>query len=185
MISKRKARELALRVLYEAEIGKGRLEDILTQAQQEANLPAVQEDYADRLVRGVWQGRREIDGRVGPLIREYDYSRIAAVDRNVLRIAAYELYEEPAIPPAVTINEAIEIAKKFSTAESGRFVNGVLGRLLQDSPKAHWDPQSAPAEEREELVHEPEPEVETEVVPEDAEEAKQARRFGWVLRSED
>src|SRR5690349_7281417 len=93
-------------------------------------------------------------------IPDYDFNRIAAIDGNILRIAAYELFFEPGIPPAVTINEAIEIAKKYSTAESGKFVNGILGRLLADSPKANWDPASAPAEEIEEPSTEPEYEIE-------------------------
>jgi transcription antitermination factor NusB len=76
-------------------------------------------EYAMKLVRGVRGSLFRLDARIIPVLKDYDYNRLAVVDRNLLRIATFELLEEAAIPPAVTINEAIEIAKKYSTAESG------------------------------------------------------------------
>ena len=73
----------------------------------------------------------------------YTVDRLTAVDRNVLRVATWELFHLAYIPPVVTINEAIEIAKKYATAESGRFVNGVLGTMLKRSPKRDYDPKTA------------------------------------------
>jgi N utilization substance protein B len=185
--SKRRAREAALRALYEIELGHARLQEALDQSLAFADLTPELAQYTERVVRGIREKLPIIDQRIAPLIHDYDYSRIAVVDRNVLRIATYELLEEPAIPPAVTINEAIEIAKRFSTAESGRFVNGVLGSLLQETPKANWDPRTAPPEYQEEPAPpEPEPEIEEEVVEEGSQEAKTAQRFGvWKLRSGD
>lgn len=153
--------------------------------EQEAHFD--QRAYAEKVTRGFHEHSEQIDGMLSERIPDYDFSRIAAIDRNVLRMAAYELFYEPAIPPAVTINEAIEIAKKYSTAESGRFVNGVLGRLLADSPKANWDPASAPAEDVEEPPAEPEPEMEIEerfVEAGSDEERSLARIAGWKLKSD-
>jgi N utilization substance protein B len=184
--SKRKAREAALRALYEIEVGHADVASAIEVTLEEANLPPEVAAYAEKLIRGVKMNLPAIDRAVSPLIREYDFKRIAVVDRNVLRIAAYELLELPEIPPAVTINEAIEIAKRYSTAESGKFVNGVLGALLKQTPKANWDPSAAPPEDDELVMEDPEPEIEEEVVQEGSEEAKVATRYGiWTLRSGD
>lgn len=182
--SKRKAREAAMRALYEIEIGHTDTNSALEVVLEEAQLPSDMAAYAERLVRGIRGSIAIIDHKLATIIKDYDYSRIAAVDRNVLRVAAYELLEIPEIPPAVTINEAIEIAKRYSTAESGKFVNGILGRLLQDSPKSNWDPSTAPTEVDEDIEEEVEPEVVEEVVDEASEAGKLAAKFGtWKLRS--
>ena len=73
--------------------------------------------------------RAEIDQIIQKNARNYEFSRLSAVDRNILRVGTYELLKCPDVPPAVAINEAIEIAKKFSTDESGKFVNGVLDNI--------------------------------------------------------
>ena len=73
--------------------------------------------------------REEIDGRIDTVTQNYELERLSTVDRNILRIAAFEMFHCLDIPPIVSINEAIEIAKRFGTEESGRFVNGVLDRL--------------------------------------------------------
>lgn len=188
--SRRKGREAALRALYQLDIiqGTSSTPSILKQVLEELELNDDQAQFAERVVNGVrGPERREIDRKLSMIITEYDFERVAAVDRNVLRIAAYEILHEPAIPPAVTINEAIEIAKKYSTAESGRFVNGILGKLVSESPKANWDRATAP-EEIEETSTEPEPEMEVveETIEAESEEAqKLAKTFGWKLRSED
>jgi N utilization substance protein B len=183
--SKRKAREAAMRTLYEIELGHADTNTALQMTLDEANLPPDMAAYAERLVRGTRTNAAVIDHKLASIIKDYDFNRIAAVDRNVLRVAAYELLEVPEMPPAVTINEAIEIAKRYSTAESGKFVNGVLGRLLEDSPKYNWDSATAPAEV-DELLDEEEPEVVEEVVEETSDEGKLASKFGtWKLRAGD
>ena len=181
--SRRKAREAALRALYEIELGHSRVEDAAVMAADAMGLSPDLGEYALRLVQGVRRELDRLDGIIGPLLRDYDSSRLAAIDRNLIRLAAYELLEEPAIPPAVTINEAVEIAKRYSTAESGKFVNGVLGRLLRDTDKATWDPDKAPIEfEPEEPIFEEETiEIEETTIQADSPEAKTARRHGWVL----
>jgi transcription antitermination protein NusB len=184
--SRRKARETVLRALYEVEIGKLDPGAVIREGIEAVQLPPEIAAYAERAFNGVREHQEEIDSRLSSLLIEYDFNRIAAVDRNVMRIAAFEMFYEPAIPPAVTLNEAIEIAKKYSTAESGKFVNGVLGRLLKDSPKANWDPATAPKEEPEEIYHEPEPEVVEETIEAGSEEEKKLSKIGgWKLRTED
>ncbi|CAN5627004.1 hypothetical protein BH11ARM2_BH11ARM2_05390 [soil metagenome] len=185
--SRRAARRVALQVLYEIEIGGTPLDEAIHEAMMDAHLSPDLEAFAERLARGVMAERGVLDDLIGPLLTNFELPRLAAVDRNVLRIGAYEIYREPAIPPAVSLNEAIELAKTYSTAESGKFVNGVLGKLLKGSPKANWNPETAPAEfeEPEEIIKEPEAPIEEETVEADSEEGKTARRYGWILRSND
>lgn len=142
--------------------------------------------FARALASGTWKGRVALDRAISPKIPDYDYGRLAAVDRNVMRLALYELNEYPYIPPAVTINEAVEMAKKYSTAESGKFVNGVLGTLLASSPKASFDAKTAPADpdlgEAERIFHAPKVEIEEETVEADSEQGKIVNRFGWTIK---
>ena len=86
-------------------------------------------DFAEPLVRGVLENIKEIDNRIQNLAANWDLSRMAGVDRAILRLAAYEIIHREDIPPVVAINEAVDIAKKFSTDESGKFVNGILDNM--------------------------------------------------------
>ncbi len=102
---------------------------------EEKQLPAPTVDdltvrgFAEPLVRGVLENRDEIDQRLGQLATNWDLHRMAGVDRNILRLAAHEMMHREDIPPVATINEAVDIAKRFSTDESGKFVNGILDKL--------------------------------------------------------
>ena len=181
--SRRKAREAALRALYEIEISNNWVGDAIQEAATNADLDETMRAYHETLVWGVERERKWLDGELEPLLHDYGIDRLAAVDRNVLRLAAYEISFEPSIPPAVTVNEAVEIAKKYSTAESGRFVNGVLAKYLQKSAKANWTAESAPPEQTEEPPSEVEPEETAEMVAEDSPEAVEARKIGaWRLK---
>ncbi len=93
--------------------------------------PEVRE-FAIELARGVIENAKEIDARIAARLDNYDFSRLSVVDRNVLRLAVYEMFHRDDVPPVVCINEAIEISKRFGTTESGRFVNGVLDKLKAD-----------------------------------------------------
>jgi transcription antitermination protein NusB len=185
-VSRRKARETALRVLYEIELGKPNVAEAIEAAVIDTEISHDLADYMQRLVLGVREHRWALDGLIGRYLKDYDVTRLAVIDKNVLRIAAYELLHVPEIPPAVSINEAIEIARRFSTQESGKFVNGVLGNLLSETPKANWDPATAPVEfspEPKETV--PEVEVEElEVTPEDETFRAASRVGGWKIRTE-
>ena len=93
--------------------------------------PRVRE-FAQPLIDGMNAHLAEIDERIRRYAENYEFRRIAAVDRNVLRLAIYEMSFRDDIPPVVSINEAIELAKKFGGAESGRFVNGILDRVRKE-----------------------------------------------------
>ena len=89
-------------------------------------------DFALPLVEGVLKNRQETDERISRYAENYELGRLAVVDRNILRLAIYEMLHREDIPPVVSINEAIEIAKRFGTEESSRFVNGILDRVKLD-----------------------------------------------------
>jgi N utilization substance protein B len=84
---------------------------------------------AEALARGAWASREQADEAIRAVARHWTLERIAAVDRNVLRLGYYELAREPQTPPAVVIDEAVELAKRFGEADSGAFVNGVLDAI--------------------------------------------------------
>lgn len=85
--------------------------------------------FCEGLIHGTLQNRRDIDAELSRVMINWSLHRLAAVDRNILRMAVYEFRYRNDIPPVVTINEAIDIARKFSTADSGKFVNGILDRI--------------------------------------------------------
>lgn len=156
-----------------------------------SEVKALFEGFARLLAEGTWKERRDIDVGIDHCTPGYDVDRLAQIDRNVLRVAAWELHNIPYIPPAVTINEAVEIAKKYSTAESGRFVNGVLSTMLQRTEKTSWDPSKAPADPdlpavREALKRTKKTVVAVETVEEGSDEAKTVQRYGiWQVKSDE
>jgi N utilization substance protein B len=89
-------------------------------------------EFAEPLIRGALEHREESDALIRKYCKNWDLPRIAAVDRNVLRLAIYEMLHREDIPPVVSINEAVDIAKRFSTEDSGRFVNGILDSVKKE-----------------------------------------------------
>jgi len=85
--------------------------------------------FAEPLIRGTLEHRDAIDKQIKNHVKNWELHRIAAVDRNIMRLAIYEMFYRDDIPPVVSINEAVDIAKKFSTQDSGKFVNGVLDKI--------------------------------------------------------
>ncbi len=88
--------------------------------------------FAEPLIRGAIQHRDVIDEQIMKHVKNWELHRIAAVDRNILRLAIYEMLHREDIPPVVSINEAVDIAKKFSTQDSGKFVNGILDKIRSE-----------------------------------------------------
>jgi len=88
--------------------------------------------FSEPLIRGVLQHRDAIDEHIKKHAKNWDFHRIAVVDRNVMRLAIYEMLHREDIPPVVSINEAVDIAKKFSTEDSGKFVNGILDKIRSE-----------------------------------------------------
>ncbi len=99
------------------------------------------EKFAEPLIRGTLAHRPEIDEKIKQYAQNWDLHRMAVVDRNVLRLAIYEMMHRTDIPPVVSINEAVDIAKKYSTDESGRFVNGILDKVKGDLLRPARAPQ--------------------------------------------
>ncbi len=128
---RRKARECALQMLYQQELSKcSALKAI--QLYWESNPPTDDaRRYADELVHGIENHRIEIDGQIAENSMNWKLSRMAAVDKNILRIAVYELKYRSDVPSKVAINEAVEIAKRFGNADSGAFVNGILDNIAR------------------------------------------------------
>ncbi|MFM1770713.1 MAG: transcription antitermination factor NusB [Verrucomicrobiota bacterium] len=156
MGKRREARERAVQFLFQHDLNPPEnLEEALAQFWESQRAAAIAEDkgkatwgqkvelppptadeeamrlFAEPLIRGALQHREEADTLIRKYCKNWDLPRIAAVDRNILRLAIYEMLHREDVPPVVSINEAVDIAKKFSTQDSGRFVNGIL-----DSVKA-------------------------------------------------
>jgi N utilization substance protein B len=126
MGKRRKARELVLQALYAFEISGERMEVILANILNRQKLPPDVAEFTALLANRTVEHLQGIDAIIAQKVRRWELSRIAVVDRNILRLAICELLHFADIPQKVSINEAIELAKIYSTAESGRFVNGIL-----------------------------------------------------------
>ena len=130
---RRQAREFALQILYQGRAGGGPLETSIASFWESQGLPAPDiRAFAEELVRGTELHRAEIEERIAAVSEHWDPARMAAIDRAILHLAAFELLHREDIPPKVSINEYIEIAKKFSTEDSGAFVNGILDRIWRE-----------------------------------------------------
>lgn len=126
---RRVARECAVQMLYQRDIGKHDCEYILNSFwEMNEHSPQVRE-FATRLFEGSVARLKEIDELIQSHADNWRLSRMAAVDRNILRLAVYELLSEDKTPSTVVINEALEVARKFSTHESAQFVNGILDSI--------------------------------------------------------
>ena len=124
--SRRAARERALGLCYEAEVRELSVDELLEQQ------PAEPDEYAVQLVRGVETHHADVDALLRKFSERWALERMPAVDRAVLRLGAFELGWEPDMPTAVVISEAVELAKQYSTKDSGRFVNGLLSRIAEE-----------------------------------------------------
>lgn len=130
MGTRRRGRELALQMLYQHELAGNAIETIVTSFEELQQAPAATREFAAALARGTIDRRDEIDARLAEQADNWRLDRMAAVDRNILRLAMYELLFSPDTPPAVVIDEAVEIAKRFGSERSSQFVNGVLDGFL-------------------------------------------------------
>jgi transcription antitermination protein NusB len=125
------ARRRALDILYEADLLEQPIAEVLERHLDDPGRDPP-DHYAVELVRGVERLRPELDERIGNAAEHWTIERMPLLDRNLLRLAGYELVARPEVPTAVALDEAIELAKLLSTSESGRFVNGVLGRVAAE-----------------------------------------------------
>jgi N utilization substance protein B len=129
---RRRSREYALQVLYQLEISEGDAFQTLTRSRE--NFPPKVEDdeFTEFIVLGVKKHLEEIDRLIKKYSEHWRLDRIALIDRNILRMAIFELLFCEKIPPKVTINEAIDLAKRYGSEESGSFINGILDRIQNE-----------------------------------------------------
>lgn len=128
---RRKARELALQILYQMEFSDQKLKVVLEGFWMENSVSEDIHEFTIKLAEGTLRNLKEIDALIENCSTNWKLSRMASVDRNLLRQATYELLYLEDIPPSVTMNEAVEIAKKFGTEESSSFINGILDKIAK------------------------------------------------------
>lgn len=142
---RRQAREWAVQFLFQTEFNPDDLDQALNDFWSDAEKKPLERDrnYVNEVVRGVIEKRREIDRTISKSAQNWDIERLGVLDRVVMRVAVYEMLFRNDIPPVVSINEAVEIAKAYISKESGRFVNGVLDRIQKelDRPARTHKPQ--------------------------------------------
>lgn len=129
MKKRTRSRELALQFLYQVDLLKDRTIDGLTEFLREEGGDAETARYARVLVEGTFDSIPELDDEIQLVAQNWQIDRMAVIDRNVLRMAAFELLHCDEIPPKVAINEGIELGKRFSTQNSGAFINGILDKI--------------------------------------------------------
>lgn len=124
------SREIALKILYASDITKESPEESRGKFWQEnREVDDEVRDYSDILVRGVSENMEKIDAIISKYAANWEIGRMATIDRNIIRLASYELLFCPDIPPKVAMNEAIDMAKKYGDRDSGKFVNGMLDKI--------------------------------------------------------
>lgn len=139
------AREVALQIFYQIDVRGDEVFDELDELLKDASEDAEIRAFAKEIVQGCRERRALIDEKIESVARNWELRRMAVIDRNILRLATYEILFRDDIPPLVSINEAIEMAKKFSTKRSGQFVNGILDNLrLRCAPPAKQEKKADP-----------------------------------------
>ena len=151
-MKRRLAREIAVQSLYQMDMngveGQAAVDAVMEEARHDNEIEADVGGLADvdaftrEMVAGIYEKREEIDRTLERALTGWQVDRLSRVDHQILRLAVYELQFRPDVPPKVVVNEAIELAKHFGTEESGKFVNGVLGRMIREKQV-----QTAPAEQ--------------------------------------
>jgi len=148
MKKRTRARELALQFHYQLDLRGPEILDEARSFFRSEEPDKASRDFATQLVKGVVEHISELDGVIRDVAQNWEIARMAVIDRNVLRMAAFELYHCPDIPPKVAINEAIELGKRFSTQNSGAFINGILDKI-KDRARATAPPApGSPAADR-------------------------------------
>jgi transcription antitermination protein NusB len=157
MTRRSRGREVALQVLYQIEQNPGTSADEVGRFVKRRLLDDRKLcEFTEGLIAGVKEHQAHIDATISQVAENWRLDRMAAIDRNILRLGAYEMLFRPEVPAKVAINEALELAKRYSTAQSSRFVNGILDRVLQcqisepqPEPGRDTPPSQAVAETRE------------------------------------
>jgi N utilization substance protein B len=160
MTRRSRGREVALQVLYQVEQNPGVSPDEVRRFIERRLLEDRKLcEFTEGLIDGVQEHQAQIDTMISQVAENWRLDRMAAIDRNILRLGAYEMLFRPEIPAKVAINEALELAKRYSTAQSSRFVNGILDRVLQ------FQVPEASAQPNPEASQAPAPAAEPELLP--------------------
>ncbi|MDP9350203.1 MAG: transcription antitermination factor NusB [Chloroflexota bacterium] len=150
-----RARTLALQMIFEADFSARSVDEIYARRLAEEDVPARVAAYAQELFHGAYERREEYDSMIARLAPTWPLEQMARIDRNILRLALYEVLESPEVPMRAAINEAVELAKEFGSDASSRFINGVLGTVAAQRTEARdgqadepedGEPQVAPGE---------------------------------------
>ena len=161
MTRRSRGREVALQVLYQVEQNPGVSSDEIRRFIERRLLEDRKLcDFTEALIDGVQEHQTRIDTMISQVAENWRLDRMAAIDRNILRLGAYEMLFRPEVPAKVAINEALELAKRYSTAQSSRFVNGILDRVLQyqvQDATSQANPEVSPEPAQESASLEPEP----------------------------
>lgn len=137
MSSRRKCRELVLKTLYASGIREINWEELLTQVSEQQKVSSKDNLFIQNLVKNILEHEEKIDELIKEKLEHWDFKRLNSVDRIILRMGVCEMLYFPDIPIKVSIDEAIELAKKFSSPEAGKFVNGILDAVAK-SNKEIW-----------------------------------------------
>jgi transcription antitermination factor NusB len=138
MRKRSKAREYVLQMLYQVDITRGNWQETLNsfwESNEQENISAELKEFSAGLLGGVIEHMQEIDKKISKYAENWQLERMAFVDRNIMRLGCFELIFREDIPPKVTINEAVELAKKYSGSESGKFVNAILDQIKIEKEK--------------------------------------------------
>ena len=129
---RREGRDLAFRLIFGLDVGGGALDEALDAMRQSSEASSEVWEFGSGLGRGAWERREEADVVIRRFATGWSLERMANADRNLLRLAIYEIAHREDIPQSVSINEAVELAKTYSTVESAKFINGILGNYVRE-----------------------------------------------------
>lgn len=132
-MGRRQARETALQALFQVDVGGINIDSAIKHTADEMCINNEDLKFTRELVEGTVQHLGEIDAVISKLSRDWQINRIANVDKNIMRLALFEIFFREDIPPSVSVNEAVEMAKIFGGVDSRKFVNGILGKVVQDT----------------------------------------------------
>lgn len=129
MRNRTRAREYALQMLYQVDVSHGQWQEMMEQFLAQSSVPEDVKAFSKQLVEGTLTRLEEIDRLITSHADNWQLNRMAVVDRNILRMGTYELLYVEDVPPKVSLNESVELAKRFGDEESGKFVNGILDTI--------------------------------------------------------
>lgn len=131
-MSRRAAREKALQALYEIEVGGTELNEAFKNSIESTVTDADRTTFAKNLLMGAWEQKETLDPLISRYTRDWNIDRLAIIDRNILRIAVFEMTSMPDIPHEVSINEAVDLAKTYSTEKAAAFINAILDNISKE-----------------------------------------------------